>query len=765
MLPVDLLKSDLLTALHSNPLVVVQAPPGSGKTTRIPLWLQGPVIVLEPRRLAARWAARFVAGQLGQAVGEEVGYQVRFDNQAGRRITYATEGILTRRLLDDPGLSGVQAVVLDEFHERHLHADVALALLRRRVDLKLVLMSATLDAEDLATRLGGAPVLKCEGRLYPVETTYLDQAGPLEEQVTRALERAIRENRQGHVLVFLPGAAEIRRCRELAGQRFPAFRVLPLHGELSPEEQDEAVQPGEQRKIILSTNVAETSVTIEGVSAVIDSGLARVAVGRSLRLERIARSSADQRAGRAGRTGPGRCYRLYSERDYAGRPAQLEPEIRRLELSQVVLELERMGVVPEELPWLEPPPAESLRTARELLTRLGALHQGRITELGKRIAAYPVHPRLGRLIEACGDYRLAAMLSERQDRLDEPARVRGPSDPLHMLPRANVQKVARQLEQIGGPRKPPSENEQLRALLLAFPDRVGRLRGGEVVLAFGQSARVAESSVVGGVDLVVVVELDERFEPGGKKLVARSLSAIQSDWLYEHFFDELQEVSEHSLVDGRVEERRMVRYGQLVLEESRRAAPPSGAASEVLYRALRRRELPEEVHNQLARLATVARALPEEGLELPSQEAIDRALRRLCEGRTRLEDVPLFALVGELGLPQNRLDQLAPNWVSLPGRGRVKIHYETDRAPWLASRLQDFCGLKQGFTVARGRVPVVLHLLAPNQRPVQLTTDLAGFWERTYPSVRRELSRRYPRHPWPEDPTVPLPPREARGRR
>lgn len=757
MLPVEALREPFQQALRDHPLVVVQAPPGSGKTTCIPLWLEGRVIVLEPRRLAARWAARYVAGKLGQAVGEEVGYQVRFDNATSERtrIVYATEGILTRRLLDDPELKGIEAVLLDEFHERHLHAEVALALLRRRPGLKLVLMSATLDADTLSQQLGGVPVLKSEGRLHPVAVSYHEGTGALEEQVHRAVQRALRAT-QGHVLVFLPGAGEIRKCREL----LPG--ALALHGELSPEEQDLVVQPSVERKVILSTNVAETSVTIEGVTAVIDSGLARVAVGRSLRLERIARSSADQRAGRAGRTGPGHCYRLYSERDYAGRPLWQEPEIRRLELSQVVLELERMGLAPEQLPWLEPPPAQSLEQARWLLTRLGALHEGKITEMGRLIARYPVHPRIGRLLEACGDYRLAAMLSERAERVDEPARLRYLSDPLHWLPRAQVSKVARQLERIGGPRRPPSEKEQLRALLLAFPDRVGRLRGQEVVLAYGQSARVAESSVVGGVDLVVVVELDERFEPGGKKLIARQLSAIQADWLYEHFFDELEESQEFSLVDGRVEERNRVRYGQLVLEESRRLAAPSEGASRVLFEHLRKRELPDSVLNQLARLATVARALPEEGLSLPDQAAIEAALLRLCEGKTRLEDVPLFALVGELGLPQSRLEQLAPGHVSIPGRGRVKVNYEPDRDPWVASRLQDFCGLKEGFKIARGRVPIVLHLLAPNNRPVQITTDLAGFWQRTYPGVRRELSRRYPRHPWPEDPTVPLPPRQPR---
>ncbi len=760
MLPVEALREELQSALREHPLVVVQAPPGSGKTTCIPLWFEGRVIVLEPRRLAARWAARYVAGKLGQQVGEEVGYQVRFDDAttASTRIVYATEGILTRRLMDDPRLRGIQAVLLDEFHERHLQAEVALALLRRRTDLKLVLMSATLDAETLSAQLGGVPVLKSEGRLYPVEVSYHEGTGTLEEQVARVVQRALKET-TGHVLVFLPGAAEIRKARELLGEQ-----ALALHGDLSPEEQDRVVQPSAGRKIILSTNVAETSVTIEGVTAVVDSGLARVAVGRSLRLERIARSSADQRAGRAGRTGPGRSYRLYSERDYAGRALWQEPEIRRLELSQMVLELERMELVPEELPWLEPPPAESLAAARGLLTRLGALHEGRITEMGRLIARYPVHPRLGRLIEACGDYRLAAMLSERSERSDEPARLRGPSDPLHWLPRANVGKVARQLERLGGPRQPPSEKEQLRALLLAFPDRVGRLRGGEVVLAFGQSARVAESSVVGGVDLVVVVELDERFEPGGKKLLARQLSMIQADWLYEHFFDALEESQEFALVDGRVEERNRVRYGQLVLEETRRVAGPSEGASRVLYEALRKRELPDEVQNQLARLATVAAALPEESLTLPSDEAIQAALMRLCQGKTRLDDVHLWALVGELGLPQARLEQFAPGFVSIPGRGRVKVNYERDRAPWIASRLQDFCGLKEGFTIARGRVPIVLQLLAPNGRPVQITTDLAGFWQRTYPAVRRELSRRYPRHPWPEDPTVPLPPREKRQR-
>ncbi|MEW6279419.1 MAG: ATP-dependent helicase C-terminal domain-containing protein, partial [Candidatus Eremiobacterota bacterium] len=693
--------------------------------------------------------------------GQTVGYQVRFDDCTGprTRILYVTEGILTRRLLDDPSLGGVGAVVLDEFHERHLASDVGLALLRdlqrRRPDLRLLIMSATLDAEPLSQRLGW-PVLRCEGVRFPVEIEYLQPPGPLEEQVAAALRQATRA--PGHILVFLPGAAEIRRCRE-AAERFQGYRVMPLHGDLSPEEQDEAVRPSERPRILLSTNVAESSVTVEGVTSVVDAGLARVAVGGSLRLERIPRSSADQRAGRAGRTAPGRCYRLYAQRDYEGRPAQLEPEIARLDLSQTLLELHAMDVDPERLEWLTPPTFDA-----GLLTDLGALSEGRITELGRRMARYPLHPRLSRLLEASPSLqaaRLAALLSQR-DPSSGPATVRGDSDPLHRLDlarrNAHLDRAAAQLERIGGLTRQAGERELRRALLAAYPDRVGRLRGRDVLLCSGGAAPVAESSIVAGEGLAVVVELEERLEASGRRRLARQLSRIEPDWLWEDFFEWLDERRDLVLNGSRVEEVRQVRYRELVLEERRMPAPPSPEAARVLFEAARRVGLEELCPSwpQLrARLVTVAVAMPEAGLEVPGAERLEEALERLCADRTSLDELRQALpreLPRELGVPAARLDRLTPLAVELPGRRRAAVHYEEDRPPWVASRLQDFFGLREGPRVVEGRVGVVLHLLAPNQRPVQVTTDLAGFWERHYASIRRQLCRRYPRHAWPEDP-------------
>ncbi|HEX8908624.1 MAG TPA: helicase-related protein, partial [Anaeromyxobacteraceae bacterium] len=546
-LPIDALLPEVVSALRAGPALVVEAPPGAGKTTRLPPALlaaglagAGEVVVLEPRRLAARMAARRVAAELGERPGETVGWQVRFEDVSGprTRLRYVTEALLTRRLLSSPDLPGVGSVVLDEFHERHLDGDLALALLRRlaarRRDLKLVVMSATLDAGPVA-RFLGAPALRSEGRAFPVEVEHLapeeaarDQR--LEERVASAVRRALREEPDGHVLVFLPGAAEIRRAREaLSG--LTLAEVLALHGDLPPEEQDRAVAPSARRKVILSTNVAETSVTIEGVAAVVDSGLARVAAHSpwsglpTLELRKVSRASAAQRAGRAGRTRPGRCLRLYTRHDHDARPEFDLPEIRREDLAGTALALALLDLSaePQEELWLDPPPPAAWEAAGALLRDLGALDAaGGVTELGRRLARFPLHPRLARLVVAAEDAGagaqgalLAALLGERDIRLFEPGRLSGghsparrdvPTGPSDLLELASlfeeaararfadgalrrlrlapgavqaVDRARRQLERlVGRPRRTSTatstEEALLRATLAAFPDRVAR---------------------------------------------------------------------------------------------------------------------------------------------------------------------------------------------------------------------------------------------------------------------------------------------------
>jgi ATP-dependent helicase HrpB len=856
LLPIDPLLPEIVAALRAAPSLVIEAPPGAGKTTRVPSALLAgrvvgdkEIVVLEPRRLAARLAARRVADELGEQAGETVGYQVRFEDVTSprTRIRFVTEGLLTRQLLSAPTLPSVGAVLLDEFHERHLQGDLALALLRRlqrtvRPDLKLVAMSATLDAAPVARYLG-AETLRSEGRRFDVAVEYLspEEAARkdvrLEERVGRAVRQLVREVPEGHVLVFLPGAAEIRRAAEaLAGFAEQAgIDLLPLHGDLPPDEQDRAVRPGRRRKVLLSTNVAESSVTIDGVVAVVDSGLARIASHSpwsglpSLEVRKVSRASAAQRAGRAGRQGPGRAVRLYTRHDHDARPEFETPEIEREDLAETLLVLAALPPL-EGFEWFEPPPSAAEQAAAGLLRRLGATApDGALTKEGRELLRYPLHPRLGRLLieaarrgVAVEGALLAALLGERDlrdRRALEGVKLppTGPSDLLELaqlfeeaersrfdpdrLRRMGVgvgaaravDRSRRQLERLirggGAGTRPPSTEAREEALLLAtlaaFPDRVGRRRApgsDEVVLVGGGSAKLDPASVVRDAALLVALDAeqrkgDRRVPGGGRAEVrVRIASAVTQEQLLDLFPDALRYVEEAAWQEAaeRVDAVERLLYEDLVLEESRAPRADPAKVSALLFEhasARGARAFTEEgaLDRLIARLAFVAAHAPDSGISPPSEEELSAALRDLCEGRrsfAELRDADLpGALLARLE-PKARaqLERLAPERVTLPGGRGVRVNYEAGKPPWIESRLQDFFGLAQGPALAGGRVPLVLHLLAPNQRAVQVTTDLAGFWIRHYPALRRELGRRYPRHAWPEDPLTAQPP-APRGRR
>lgn len=857
-LPIDTLLPEIVASLRAVPNLVIEAPPGAGKTTRVPVALmdagltgEGEVWVLEPRRLAARMAAHRVAEERGYRVGEEVGYQVRFEEVGGpgTRLRFLTEGIFTRRLLSDPTLSKVGAVVLDEFHERHLQGDLALAFLKKlqretRPALRIIAMSATLDAAPVARFLDDCPRLRSEGKRFEVAIEHINRHDdrPLEIQVADGVRRLVREGLDGDVLVFLPGAAEIRRAQSACTDpaREAGLLILPLHGELSPAEQDLAVRPSGRRKLILSTNVAESSITIEGVEAVIDSGLARIAGHspwsglRTLDVARVSRASAIQRAGRAGRTRAGRCLRLYTAQDFAARPEHERPEIERLDLAEAALELYAAGITElESFGWFEPPPTQALRSAESLLRKLEAIDgSGWLTATGAAMLRLPLHPRLSRMIveaerrnvasDACV---VAALVSERDIRTRNPllnarerptahAKSHSPSDLLLMLDlfkeaeRARlspdrlramqldagavraVDRVRRQLIRLAGSKAKRSdgptrdESELLISILAGYPDRVAKRRSAlgeadsskvELLLAGGGAAELAPESVVRASEFLVAVDSEARREPGragmrgGGRTLVRLASAIEPEWLLDLFADNISEVREvrWDAERERVEVLERLLYEGLVLDESR--AVGDGRAPEVsrvleeaaLEKGWRAFIATDSIDRFLARVAFVARTFPEANIqELEETDVID-SLRRLCEGKRSFAEVREAVREGHLlGMLRARvsaehlrlLEKMAPERVALAGARRLSVNYEREKPPWVASRLQDFFGMRDGPTVANGRVRLVLHLLAPSQRPVQVTTDLSGFWERHYAKVRRELSRRYPRHAWPEDP-------------
>lgn len=792
-LPIDPLLPRVVETVRAHPITLLQAEPGAGKTTRVPPALLDAgfrkVIVLEPRRMAARMAARRVSLERSEPPGETVGYQVRFEQQgsARTRLWFVTEGVLTRRLREDRTLAGVDLVILDEFHERHLDADAALALLRavqkQRKDLRLVLMSATLNTEEVSRRLNNAPVVTVPGRQFPVDVRYTPaSAEPLEQQVAAAVGRCLKES-DGHILVFLPGAAEIRRGMEACAgvARNSDAAICALHGDLPPEEQDRVVAPSVRRKVILSTNVAESSVTIEGVRAVIDSGVARVASWSpwsglaQLRIERISRSSAIQRAGRAGRNAPGIAVRLYSEEDFRRRPDHVAPEILRADLAPLLLQLADMNVSVDDLPWFDKPPAEAIVHARELLVRLAAISQHDcITQMGQQMSAFPLHPRLSRFVlEAVRRgvgrqaLRVAAVLSEGRLRLEEQGRKHFVSDLDAILgaePAGNVRRLEQQIAKVL-PRSSTREAEPHaleKAVLHGYPDRVGRRRGETVLLSTGGSARIDRTSAVEA-PFVCAIDIEERAELGAALI--RIASPLEPDWLLEFFPDRIE--SRDELIWNRTAERAeqvsALVYDSLVIDESaQRASDPEAAAELVVTKALetgigRFADMPS-LDRLLARVHFAQEQL---GTIDVDGALIEKALRQIAFGVRSFSELMQacggggFERAVESLLPMTLIDEIAPTHVRLPAGRRARIEYAANQDPWVASRLQDFFGMRDTPRLARGSVPVVVHLLAPNRRPVQMTKDLASFWKTLYPQVRRELSRRYPKHKWPEDPYQP----------
>ncbi|HEX9736545.1 MAG TPA: ATP-dependent helicase HrpB [Thermoanaerobaculia bacterium] len=831
-LPIDDVLPEILGALATNAALVLRAPTGAGKTTRVPPALLDAglaggrrVVMLEPRRVAARAAARRMAEERGTPLGEDVGYQIRFERRYGKstRVLVVTEGVLVQLLQHDPFLEDAGALVFDEFHERNLASDLSLAMARRvqrdaRPDLKLVVMSATLDPAPVAAYLGGCPVVESAGRLHPVTVRYLERPDPRRpEQVVAAGVRRLLGETPGDVLVFLPGVGEIRRTANalepLAAER--GLAVMPLYGDLPSEEQDAVLVSGPRRKGVLATNVAETSITIDGVTGVVDSGLVRVlrfdpASGLDrLELTRASRVSAEQRAGRAGRQQPGVCLRLWTEHDDRSLPARDVPEIRRVDLAGPLLELLAWGerdVAAFE--WFEAPEPAAVERALALLRVLGAVDESGLTATGRRMASLPVHPRLARLVLAGHDAgvrgraaMLAALVSERDlvtrstegppeaahvsssDLLD---RLHALDDfvragygetalgPIHRGRARQVLRAGRDLERLaeralGRQDETEDDDGLLRALLAAYPDRLARRRENgspRGVMVGGRGVRLADASAVRRHELFLCVDLDAR-----REALVRQASGVEREWLPAESLKATDDVD----FDGeRGVGRRRTRYLDLVLDE-REIAPTPEAASRALATAAaddldRALDLGRgEVASFLARARSLAEWMPELGLPRFTDAELATLLPVLCAGKrsfAELRRTPLVeTLKGVLGYEQlAALERHAPERLEVPSGSRIRLVYEPGRPPVLAARIQELFGLRETPRVAAGRVAVMVHLLAPNGRPQQVTQDLESFWASTYPQVRKELQGRYPKHAWPADPWTATPEKRPRRR-
>jgi ATP-dependent helicase HrpB len=769
-LPVDAYLDAIRSAVRERGAVVVVAEPGAGKTTRVApaMCVEDRVILLQPRRVAARAIARRIASEQGWTLGEQIGWQVRFETNACERtrLLVATEGVLTARLIGDPLLSDFGVVVLDEFHERSLHADLALALARQaaraRKDLRIVVMSATLDARPVARYLDDCPIIEVADRPHPVEMRHEPMLA-MADAVRAALERA-----GGHVLCFLPGAGEIRRVEnDLRARPLPKrTSVLPLHGSLDADAQDRALAHFAGRKVILATNVAETSLTVDGVTDVIDGGRHKIlrfnpahGIDR-LEVERISADSAKQRAGRAGRTQTGRVTRLWDERERLR--AHREPEIARIDLSGPVLDVMAWGGDPFSFEWFDPPNPERVRSALSLLERLGAAREGRITPLGKLLQRIPLHPRISRVLFDAGGTRRAAracaLLSERPWTSETPATT--DSDVLSRLDQfdqapVNVKRAAEALEALA--RRfldhPLVEDDvSLRhALFTGFPDRVAQRRepgSSRLVMASGHGAVLSRESGVRSGEFVIALDVAAgRRGPGAEALV-RQASRVEREWLEPTVTDVVHDFDARSGM-VRAIERRL--YDALVLEE-RAVQPDPARASELLAEALLGRDLSEKNRSFMRRciLAGIT-------IDLPS------ALRAACAGHTKLPDIDLRR---SLSPPELRdVERHCPERLAVPSGRRVRLDYRENGSVHVAVKLQELFGLVDTPHVGQRREAVVIDLLAPNGRPVQTTRDLRGFWERTYPEVRKELRGRYPRHPWPEDPLRAEPTARTKKRR
>lgn len=834
-LPIDELLGEVFAQLNHHPELILQAEPGAGKTTRVPprlldaAWATDrEVIVAEPRRLAARLAARRVADERDEPLGESVGYSVRFDAVGGphTRLRFVTTGVLLRRLLSPSGLDRVAALVLDEFHERSIEMDLCLALaVRRRLmdrpDLRLVVMSATLDPVPLLRVMPLARLVQCPGRVFPLEIRHEDAPDerPLEKRIVSAC-RNLLDRSPGDVLVFLPGVREIQRARDALDDLASARQLLalPLHGELPLEEQVRAVQQSGARKLVLATNVAESSITVPGVTAVVDSGLARMVrhspwsgIPRS-EIAAISQASATQRAGRAGRLTAGHVHRLYTRADLLARPAHESPEITRSDLSEVALLLRAAGIPALlDLPWIDAPPVPAVEAAEALLRQLGALDTGgQITKVGTAMAKLPTPPRVAR-IAVEGARRgvvaeaatVAALLGERDIRLAQSwdagavrRRSSGPSDLLELLDLQQmatrcgsdreiracglhpgrvraVDRVACRLQRLlkkeGATLAGDAARERalLLSVMLGFPDRVARRRapdGNQLVLCGGESAVLSDHSVVRSAPLFVAVEVEDSARLPNRSATVRLASAIEPEWLLDECSEGLVFSDELTLnrKSERVERSTRISYGSVVLEQTRAAAPAGPEVSALLVRHLLASDgfsttQAQEVDAWRARLQLVAEHGPSPDRVDHDLPTLARALELACGHVTSLQEArnaPLRpVLEGALTQSQQRLlRELTPTHVSLPGRGVVQVHYHEGQPPWIASRLQDFFGLREGPRICGGRVPLVLQLLAPNSRAVQVTTDLNSFWQQHYPALRRQLMRRYPKHAWPEEP-------------
>ena len=842
---IDDILPELKEAVLKNPSVVLQAPPGAGKTTRVPLVLldvltpeRGRIIVLEPRRIAAVSAARWMARILGQQAGETVGYSIRFDSRvsSSTRIEVVTEGILTRRIQADPGLKGVAMVIFDEFHERSLHADLALALcldIRRclREDLKLLVMSATLECGSISAVLGGAPVITSGGKIFPVEERYIAGSSdkPLTERIAGAVSEALSET-YGDILVFLPGAGEIRACAQalqsLAERRSDGVSIYSLYGDLPFEEQERAILPSTKRKIVLATNIAETSLTIEGVGVVIDSGLTRrlqydptTGMNR-LMTASVSKASAEQRKGRAGRTGPGICYRLYSRYSFQAMVPFTPPEILVSDLSAQVLELAAWGVKdPSELIWLDTPPAAAWDASVHLLKDMGALDtSGSVTPAGRAMSRLPLHPRLARMLVRAGELGnvytgadLAALLSERDilkrktvdhnmasrpdvrepdisERTDvlrawrEGKEVHGKADiyALRAVERTSKHLVRLMPEAQKSSDREPADAEMIaRLLLCAFPDRIAKRREdgrGRFVLAQGRGVRLSPMSRLGRESFIIAVSADAGEQ--GEGVV--HLAALLTEKLIR------QECAERIETLRRVEwdkrENRIIavveeRVGGVVLS-SKPFIPADEETAPFLCEAVRSNPgmllFGKETRQFLARLALMLKVFSEETWPDLSGEGllsnVEEWLLPWLQGMRSKEDIAgldiLPALKARLVWEQTRLiEERLPAAIAVPSGRRVTLDYTAGDIPVLAVKLQEMFGLAETPVIAGGRVKVLIHLLSPAGRPVQITQDLKGFWNTGYQQVKKELKGRYPKHPWPDDPWNAAPTRRTKPRR
>ncbi|MGF2687424.1 ATP-dependent helicase HrpB [Marinobacter sp. DUT-3] len=808
MLPIDQILPELTRTLANSTTALLQAPPGAGKTTRVPLaLLEAPwredrrILMLEPRRLAARSAARFMAGQLGEKPGQTVGYRTRLDTRvsAQTRIEVVTEGILTRLIQNDPMLEDYAAVLFDEFHERSLQADLGLALVREsqqalREDLRVLVMSATLDTAPLARVLGEVPVITSEGRAFDVDVLYrpLPRNARIADQITGVIHEALRDQ-GGSLLVFLPGAGEIRRVeQQLRGQVPEHVVIAPLYGNLKSDEQDRAIAPAAegQRKVVLATAIAETSLTIDGIRVVIDSGQQRRAVfdpnsGMTrLVTGRVSKASAEQRKGRAGRLEPGVCYRLWSESEQFGLADFTPPEIQEADLAPLVLELAQWGArSPGQLEWIDLPPAAHWQQAVALLQWLDMLDaDGGITEHGKAARDMGIHPRLAHMILRGCDIghgylaaELAALLGERDlagrsAGADMQERVRILRGRGHGVDVARVKAIGKSVSRLASgldrPDVMPTDDEVGRLLALAYPDRVARKRRGDAPryqLSNGRGASLRDDDPLARYPWLATAELDGKAREATIYLAAPVDPALLEQDLATHIHERDEAVWDDSR--GTVVARRVKKLGQLVLEETALPAPSPELVQQGLLAAVRKkglRSLPwtPTAEQWLARVAMLARCFPGDWPDVSEGwllENLETWLGPFLAGMNRWRDLEKLnlkqALASLLNYQQQQvLEDLAPTRLTIPTGQSVSLDYMAENGPVLAAKLQALFGWTETPKVAGGRVPVVIHLLSPAQRPLAVTADLASFWQNAYPEVRKDMRGRYPKHPWPEDP-------------